>query len=245
MRLLMDTNDWSIDKLIFTKFGDGTGLALRDVWLNISGGAVSNLTSNVNYPWDPTSRFLEHSFEGPTNWTTGSSNSNLDYYGTRIRGYLHPVTTGTYYFYIASDDGGELWLSTDSNTANAVKICQVSNWVNDYRWDYASEQKSSAKTLVAGQAYYIEAKHKENTGGDNIAIGWEGPGIIRQAITGAYLTPYVINFVDFCNFAKQWLNTGCTSSNGWCSGADYNHDGKVDINDLMQFVDNWWLYGGE
>ncbi len=245
MRLLMDTNDWSIDKLIFTKFGDGTGLALRDVWLGISGGAVSNLTSNVNYPWDPNSRFLEHSFEGPTNWTTGSSNSNLDYYGTRVRGYLHPVTTGTYYFYIASDDASELWLSTDSNSANAVKICQVSNWVNPYQWDGASEQTSSAKTLVAGQAYYIEAKHKENTGGDHIEVGWAGPGIIRQAITGAYLTPYVINFVDFCNFANQWLKTGCTSANGWCSGSDYDHDGNVQLDDLMQFVENWWLYGGE
>ncbi len=244
MRLLMDTNGWSIDKLIFTKFGDGTGLALREVWTGISGGAVSNLTSNVNYPWNPNSRFLEHSFEGPTNWTN-SSNSNLDSYGTRIRGYLHPVTTGTYYFYIASDDASELWLSTNDNPANAVKVCQVSNWVHEYQWDAASEQKSSAKTLVAGQAYYIEARHKENTGGDTIAVGWEGPGIIRQAITGAYLSSYVIDFADFGNFANQWLKTGCTSGTGWCSGADLDHDGNVQLDDLMQFVANWWLYGGE
>jgi hypothetical protein len=237
MRLLMDTNDWSIDKLVFTKFGNGTGLALREVWLGISGGAVSNLTSNVNYPWDPNSRFLEHSFEGPTNWTQG--------YGTRIRGYLHPVTTGTYYFYIASDNASELWLSTDENPANAVKICQVSNEVNDYQWDYAAEQKSSAITLVAGGAYYIEARHKQNSGIDNIAIGWEGPGIIRQAITGAYLSPYVIGFVDFSNFANQWLKTNCKLTNGWCQGCDYNHDGKVQLDDLLQFAENWWLYGGE
>jgi len=244
MRLLMDTNDWSINKLTFTKFGNGTGLALREVWTGVSGGAVSNLTSNVNYPWNPNSRFLEHSFEGPTNWTN-SSDSGMDNYGTRIRGYLNPVTTGTYYFYIASDDAGELWLSTDDNPANAVKVCQVSNWVHEYQWDAASEQKSSAKTLVAGQAYYIEARHKENTGGDTIAVGWEGPGIIRQAITEAYLSPYVIDYADFCNFANQWLKTNCTSANGWCSGSDYDHDGNVQLDDLMQFASNWWLYGGE
>ena len=237
MRLLMDTNDWNIDKLIFTKFGDGTGLALREYWTGVSGTAVSNLTTNVNYPYNPSGRELAHSFEGPTNWA--------DNYGTIIRGYLHPVTTGIYYFYIASDDTSELWLSTNDNSANAVKICQVSGWVNAYQWDSSSEQKSSAKTLVAGQTYYIEARHKEGGGGDSIAIGWEGPGIIRQAITEAYLSPYVIDFADFSNFASQWLKTTCTSANGWCSGCDYDHDGNVQIDDLAQFADNWWLYGGE
>jgi hypothetical protein len=245
MRLLMDTNDWSIDKLVFTKFGNGTGLALREVWLGISGGAVSNLTSNVNYPWDPNSRFLEHSFEGPTNWTTGSSNSNLDNYGTRIRGYLNPITTGSYTFWIAADDAAELWLSTDTDPNNKSKIAYTTSWTNDYRWNEYSSQQSSPISLVAGRSYYIEALHKENTGGDNIAVAWQGPGIIQQAITGAYLTPYVIDFVDFANFANQWLKTGCTSANGWCSGSDYDHDGNVQLDDLMQFAENWWLYGGE
>jgi hypothetical protein len=158
---------------------------------------------------------------------------------------LYPVTTGTYYFYIASDDASELWLSTNDNPDNAVKVCQVSGWVNEYRWDSSAEQKSSAKTLVAGQAYYIEARHKEGSGGDNIAVGWEGPGVIRQAITGAYLSPYIIDFADFGNFAAQWLKTNCTSGTGWCSGADLDHDGNVQLDDLMQFVENWWLYGGE
>jgi len=237
MRLLMDTNGWSIDKLTFTKFGNGTGLALREFWTGISGTAVTSLTSNVNYPYNPSGRELSKSFEGPTGWA--------DYYGTRIRGYLHPVTTGTYYFYIASDDGGELWLSTDDNPTNAVKICQVSNWVNAYQWDSSAEQKSAAKTLVAGQKYYIEARHKEHDGGDSIAIGWEGPGIILQAVTGPYLASYIINFMDFGNFSNQWLRTGCTVGNGWCKGADLNHNGSVTLDDLMQFVEDWWLYGAD
>jgi hypothetical protein len=51
--------------------------------------------------------------------------------------------------------------------------------------------------------------------------------------------------MDFSNFASQWLKTNCTSANGWCSGSDYDHDSKVEIDDLAQFADNWWLYGGE
>jgi hypothetical protein len=233
MRLLMDTNGWSIDKLTFTKFGDGTGLALREFWKNISGTAVIDLTSNINYPNKPTGKKFEHSFEGPTSWA--------DNYGTRIRGYLHPVTSGTYYFYIASDDGGELWLSTDDNPANAVKICQVSNWVNAYQWDSSAEQKSAAKTLVAGQVYYIEARHKEGSGGDSIAIGWEGPGIVLQAISGHYLSAYptTVNFMDFSDFADGWLYSNCKYSNNWCSGADRDRDGNVQIDDLHEFVESW------
>jgi hypothetical protein len=237
MRLLMDADDWKINRLTFTKLGGGTNKALREVWTGISGTSVSSLTSNVNYPYNPTSKILEHSFEGPTGWT--------DNYGTRIRGYLHPVTTGTYYFYIASDDASELWLSTDDNPANAVKICQVSNWVNAYQWDGSPEQKSSAKTLVAGQFYYIEARHKEGSGSDSIAIGWEGPGIVRQAITGPYLSPYIIAFKEFDIFADRWLNTGCNSGNAWCNGADLTRNGLVTRDDLMQFVEDWWLFGAE
>ncbi len=244
MRLLIDADDWNINWINFSKLNGGTNKALREWWTGITGGAVSNLTSNVNYPYNPTGRELSHSLEGPTNWTN-SSGSQMTAYGTRIRGYLNPITSGSYTFWIAADDTAELWLSTDADPSNKTRIAQVTSYVNPYKWDKNAEQKSSAISLVAGQSYYIEVLHKQYGGGDNIAVAWEGPGIIRQAITGAYLSPYVIDFADFGNFANQWLKTGCTSGTGWCSGADLDHDGNVQLDDLMQFVENWWLYGGE
>ncbi len=244
MRLLIDANDWNINWINFFKLGGGTNKALREWWTGVSGGAVSNLTSNVNYPWNPTGRELPHSFEGPTNWTN-SAGSNLESYGTRIRGYLNPITSGSYKFWIAADDAAELWLSTDEDPAHKSRIAYTTSWTNEYNWNKYATQQSSSISLVAGQSYYIEALHKENTGGDNIAVAWQGPGIIRQAITGAYLSPYVIDFMDFGNFANQWLKTGCTSGTGWCSGCDYDRDGNVQLDDLMKFVEDWWLYGGE
>lgn len=237
MRLLMDANDWNINWISFSKLGGGNNKVLREWWTGVSGTAVSNLTSNVNYPYNPTGRELMRSIEGPTGWA--------DNYGTRIRGYLNPAATGNYTFWIASDDASELWLSTDADPNHKTRIARVSSWVNPYKWDQNAEQKSASISLVAGQSYYIEALHKEGGGGDNISVAWQGPGIIRQVITGAYLTPYVIDFMDFGNFASQWLKTGCTSGTGWCSGCDFNRDGNVQLDDLMQFVDNWWLYGGE
>ena len=33
--------------------------------------------------------------------------------------------------------------------------------------------------------------HKEATGGDNIAVAWQGPGITQQVIAGNYLSPFI------------------------------------------------------
>ena len=33
--------------------------------------------------------------------------------------------------------------------------------------------------------------HKEGSGGDNVAVAWQGPGITQQVIAGNYLSPFV------------------------------------------------------
>ncbi len=216
--------------------GEATGYILRELWTGISGTAVSNLTSDINYPYNPNGRSLITSLEGPIDWA--------DNYGTRIRGYLYPPADGSYTFWFASDDNGQLRLSTDDNPANAVLIAYVNDWTNSREWTKYSSQTSAAKSLLKGHKYYIEALQKENGGGDNIAVAWQGPGISQQVIDGAYLSPWLYNHKDYSVFAAQWQKTNCSRSNAWCNGADRDRDGKVEIDDLMQFA-NWWLYGGE
>ncbi len=80
----------------------GTGTILREYWLNVTGGTVASLTGNAAYPASPTGSEQLTSLEGATN--AG------DNYGARIRGYLHPLVTGSYTFWLASDDGGDLLL---------------------------------------------------------------------------------------------------------------------------------------
>jgi hypothetical protein len=158
---------------------------------------------------------------------------------------LNPITSGSYTFWIASDDSSELWLSTDEDPSHKSRIAYVSGYTSEYQWNKFASQQSSSISLVAGRSYYIEALHKEGGGGDNIAVAWQGPSVVRQAVTGPYLSPYIIGSMDFANFSNQWHRTGCTSGTGWCSGSDYDHDGNVQLDDLMRFVENWWLYGGE
>jgi xyloglucan-specific exo-beta-1,4-glucanase len=160
-----------------------TGSILRQYWTGISGTTINNLTSNANYPNNPTGSGQLTSLEAPTNWA--------DNYGTRIRGYIHPTANGSYTFWIAGDDNTELYLSTGDNPANASRIAYVNGWTNSREWNKYSTQQSTTINLVAEQKYYIEVLHKEATGGDNIAVAWQGPGITQQVIAGNYLSPFV------------------------------------------------------
>jgi endoglucanase len=161
----------------------GTGQILREHWLNITGTTVSSLTSNASYPNSPTGSGQLTSLEGPSN--------SGDNYGARIRGYVHPPITGAYTFWLASDDGGELFLSTSTNPASATRIAFVDSWTNPREWAKFPSQRSAAINLTAGQKYYIEVLHKEATGGDNVAVAWQGPGIAQAVIAGSFLSPFV------------------------------------------------------
>ncbi|MCL5282420.1 MAG: LamG domain-containing protein [Planctomycetes bacterium] len=159
---------------------------VRQWWSGITtGSAVVNLTSSPDYPYQPTGSELLDTFEGPTNWA--------DNYGTRMFGWLIPPATGDYTFWIASDDASELRLSTDANPANAKMIAGVNTYTGSREWTKEANQKSAPVTLQAGQKYYIEALHKEGTGGDNLAVSWQGGPITTQAvISGQYIDGYAL-----------------------------------------------------
>jgi len=146
----------------------GTGFINYQRWNNISGSAVSNLTSNSNYPNNPSTTGTYTLFEAPTN--TGNN------IGIRLNGYICPPATGNYVFWIASDASGELWLSTTSNPANKVKIAFNTNATKYREWNKYASQKSVSISLTAGQIYYVEALMKESTGNDNLSVGWAKPG---------------------------------------------------------------------
>lgn len=160
--------------------GGGNGVLTRAVWLNISGDQLSALKSNGNFPNSPSFTNTVSSFAGPSN--AGEN------YGTRIYGYIRPQTSGSYTFWIVSDDHSELYLSTDQNAANKTLIASVTGWANPGEFTRFPQQQSVVKNLVAGQYYYVEALHKEGTGGDHVAVYWQGPGISRSIIGSAFLS---------------------------------------------------------
>jgi hypothetical protein len=145
----------------------GMGQALYERW---SGGgydtdgadSMLTLTSVPDYTEILTS----------TQWGVGDDNSVEDY-RSRITAWLFPPVTGDYVFWITSDDGGRLWLSTDHDPANARLIAEVSNYVGEDEWgDIGDESRSVAITLEGGEAYWLRGGHQEGDGGDHFRIAW-------------------------------------------------------------------------
>lgn len=157
-----------------------SGSILREYWANAPGARVSDIPLSKT----PTSTNQLNLFEGPSN----IANS----YGTRIRGYVHPPVTGTYFFWIAGDDHCELWLSPDDTPEKKVRIASHQGQTKPREWTKFSSQASGGIPLVAGERYYIEALHKEDKANDNIAVGWQLPGnTLERPIPGNRLSPFV------------------------------------------------------
>jgi|GEM_PF-3987862 len=159
------------------------GSILFEWWNNMSGTSVADLTNSDRFPDNPTGKDYLESFEIPSN--------EGDNYATRLRGFLHPTTSGEYTFWIASDDASQLLLSTDEDPDNKVEICYVSSWTNSREWNKESNQKSEPIQLEAGKHYYIEALHKEGGGGDNCAVAWAQGDGDKEVISGEYLSAWI------------------------------------------------------
>ena len=184
---------------------------VQQFWDNIGGNNVSALTSDPRYPNSPSSSRILTSFD--------SGNDFADTYGSRIRAYVVPPTTGAYTFYIASDDEGQLRLSTDATPANATQIANAANATGRNTWNANVSQTSAAFTLTAGQRYYIETLQKEGGGGDYVQIAWTGPGIATQTIIpGSALQPFDVNVAPAFTGAPYAFTIGGTAANGTAVG---------------------------
>jgi hypothetical protein len=173
------TNPMSIS-VILPGIGDGT--LYRENFNGITGTSVISLVRNLNYPANPTSYAFDSIFQTPRDIG--------DNYGMRLRGYLIPPATGDYTFWISSDDGSALLLSTDSLPGNKKIIAQVPGWTHVEQWDKYPDQISIPLSLEENHRYYIEALLKEEGGGDHLTVAWEGPCMSFQTIQGMYLSPY-------------------------------------------------------
>jgi hypothetical protein len=153
---------------------------IAEYWLNVAGTDVNDLIADPRFPDSPDGTFfIANGFRAPSN----SANN----FGRRIYGYLVPPVTGTYTFYIASDDQSRLFLGTDTTPVDTDpslgnQIAEVpdpagteTGWTNVDQWDKYPEQTSVGISLTAGQYYYIEALQKEGGSNDHLSVGWKLP----------------------------------------------------------------------
>jgi endoglucanase len=157
----------------------GTGSIGWEQWTGAWGSTISSVAMSGT----PTNTATLTKFESALNIG--------DWYGARIRGYICPPQDGSYVFQIAGDDDCQLWLSTDDNDDNKVLIASINGSTNYGEWSKYASQHSAPVSLLAGHRYYVEALHKENSGGDFVSVGWTLPdGTVEAPIAGSHLIPY-------------------------------------------------------
>jgi hypothetical protein len=174
--------DPSANSLVFTSMASIPVGAKWEAYTAIgSGAAVSDLTGSAKYPFSPDDVHLVPWAEGPINYA--------DAYGSRLSGFITPKTTDNYVFFIATDDNGELWLSTDDTPDNLKLIAQETANSTSRQWvTSAGSSDITAKrsdqftgnqwpggtiTLTVGQRYYFEVLQKDGGGDDHSAIAWK------------------------------------------------------------------------
>eukprot|EP00957_Ditylum_brightwellii_P061912 4698472-Ditylum_brightwellii.AAC.1 len=141
-----------------------------ETWRNINGYNLGNLYASPKFPDSPDST---GTITGLLEIPIDSANS----YGSRLSGYITAPATGEYTFWVASDNQGVFFLSSNTKPENMNPIAYVNEWVTPHKFNNnPGTQKSAPVSLVLGESYYFEGHHKEGGGGDHYTIAWSIPG---------------------------------------------------------------------
>ncbi|MGX7689382.1 T9SS type A sorting domain-containing protein [Flectobacillus roseus] len=131
----------------------------------------------------------------------GADENFGDQYGESLNGFITPMITGNYTFWISSDDQSELWLSSNDDPINKQLRASVNGWTPKNNWTYEAGQKSIEVYLKAGTRYYFEVWHVESGGGDHVEVAWSmNPNDTNpQIVPSSVLLPYD-NTTTSCDF---------------------------------------------
>jgi hypothetical protein len=182
---------------------------------------LNNDPDTIVYP-----RSLEMAPQGQATFRNGASGIGglpPGFFGTRMSAIITPTHTANYVFYLATDDSGILWLSTDDNPANkhAIAYCAYDANANGIRqWSSASSATDTNTlaalvtvpgatfwpvvdgslvpiiTLTSGRRYYLEVEQRETAGFGSVStVNWDnGTGVAPADGTATLLTGSVIGW---------------------------------------------------
>ncbi len=125
----------------------------------------------------------------------------LDNYGGRMAGYYIADETGPHVFFIATDDPGRLFISTDQSPANLVYVAREPVWSGRRTWtgegggggrvgnaspNGGVQANTTAPIMMeAGKRYFVESYMTEGGGGDNMAVAVRKPSAIADPANGS------------------------------------------------------------
>ena len=129
---------------------------------------------------------------------------DTDNYVAKAYGWLTVPETGDYQFVWSSDDTGMLYVSPDEDMVNAVEVAYIPDdgWAGNAQWDKYPEQVSEVMSLKKGDLLAVMAFYEEAGGGDNMDIGWTGPGLSDDVANPTYLTDYITHIAPVLTKAR-------------------------------------------
>lgn len=160
------------------------------VYEDIPGVLATDIEDDPSYPNNPSQVHYITSMDSTEVFPTNT----LDNYGARIEGWITPQESGDYEFFLRSDDGGELWLSSDDSESNLRLICEELDCCDPFMEPETDDLATSLPVkLEAGESYYIMLLYKEGGGGDWAQAAWRKLGDTTPAgmltpISGSFLS---------------------------------------------------------
>jgi hypothetical protein len=172
--------------LRFAYWGDATGEEA------IPGTSPYDLVDNPRYKGAPDMVLSVFSF----NSRDAFQDDTHENFGAVIDGLITPKESGNYDFFLRSDDGAELYISTDASPNNLVFQAEETGCCGAYEEVGANETTFQPISLVAGKSYFIRAIYKEAGGGDYCQVAWRKTTDDTQAsrlkpIPGEFLSSVV------------------------------------------------------
>ena len=158
--------------------------------LDSTGSTVDILTSDPDYPGNPDLVTAVYSF----NSRDAFPDDSHEQYGASMEGFLTPEKSGSYRFFVYSDDASQFSLSTDETPANLAMIAEETGCCNNFAEPSDSNLRTSIPvSLVANQRYYVRMLYKEGGGGDFGQVAWREEGDTTPA---GSLTPIPGRFLS-------------------------------------------------
>jgi hypothetical protein len=159
--LVENTWNGSTSSLRIAPSGSGTGDGLTAYYyngMNFETSVNTRIDNNINFDW------------GSGSPMTGV---NADAFSVRWTGLVQPRYSGTYTFYMNSDNGRRLWINNQ---------LVIDKWIDDWGIEY-----SGTIALTAGQKYDIKIEYFENYGGAACKLEWASSSQAREVVPQSQL----------------------------------------------------------
>jgi hypothetical protein len=144
-------------------------------------------------------------------WGAGSpySKTNVEQFSARWEGKIQPRFTGSYTFFVNSDNGRRLWINDQ---------LIIDKWLSDYGIEY-----SGNITLTANQKYNIKLEYFEDAGGASCKLEWLNSQQPREVVPKSQLFPKSLSGVE-----NQYADNGISIyPNPVSNGVMYVNTGNV------------------